>query len=139
MLYKTGQKLNKWTFLVKQEYLVIWSQVLNDPNPIHLNNKKVEELGLGNKCINQGPANIAYILNCISSNFPEDQLINIKNKLNGNVFSDDRVTVEGQISDIEKKKDYLIISLNLNLHTQNQNSVLSSNALIRLPNHLFSY
>ena len=66
MNYKIGQKLDKWTFLVKQEYLVTWSQVLNDPNPIHLDNKKVEELGLGNKCINQGPANIAYILNCIS-------------------------------------------------------------------------
>ena len=94
MNYKIGQKLDKWTFLVKQEYLVTWSQVLNDPNPIHLDNKKVEELGLGNKCINQGPANIAYILNCISSNFPEYQLIKINNKLNGNVFSDDRVFVE---------------------------------------------
>ena len=45
MNYKIGQKLDKWTFLVKQEYLVTWSQVLNDPNPIHLDNKKVEELG----------------------------------------------------------------------------------------------
>lgn len=134
MNYKIGQKLDKWTFLVKQEYLVTWSQVLNDPNPIHLDNKKVEELGLGNKCINQGPANIAYILNCISSNFPEYQLIKINNRLNGNVFSDDRVSVEGQISDIEKKNDYLILSLFLDLHTQNQNNVLSSNAVIRLPN-----
>ena len=134
MNYKIGQKLDKWTFLVKQEYLVTWSQVLNDPNPIHLDNKKVEELGLGNKCINQGPANISYILNCISSNFPEYQLIKINNKLNGNVFSDDRVSVEGQISDIEKKNDYLIVSLFLDLHTQNQNNVLSSNAVIRLPN-----
>ena len=105
MNYKIGQKLDKWTFLVKQEYLVTWSQVLNDPNPIHLDNKKVEELGLGNKCINQGPANIAYILICISSNFPEYQLIKINNKLNGNVFSDDRVSVEGQISDFEKKNE----------------------------------
>ena len=31
MNYKIGQKLDKWTFLVKQEYLVTWSQVLNDP------------------------------------------------------------------------------------------------------------
>ena len=53
---------------------------------------------------------------------------------NGNVFSDDRVSVEGQISDIEKKNDYLILSLFLDLHTQNQNNVLSSNAVIRLPN-----
>ena len=134
MNYKIGQKLDKWTFLVKQEYLVTWSQVLNDPNPIHLDNKKVEELGLGNKCINQGPANIAYILNCISSNFPEYQLIKINNKLNGNVFSDDRVFVEGQISDIENKNGYLIVSIILDLHTQNQKSVLSSNAVIRLPN-----
>ena len=135
MKYKIGQKLEKWSFVVRQENLVTWSKVLNDPNPIHFDNSKVKELGFGNKCINQGPANIAYIINCISSNFPEYRLIEIKNKLNGNVFSDDKITVDGQISNIENKKNYSFISLLLDLHTQNQNNVLSSNALIKLPNY----
>ena len=135
MNYKIEQKLDEWSYKVEQENLITWSSVLNDPNPIHLDNKIVKKLGLGDKCINQGPANIAYILNCISSNFKEYQLIEVKNKLNGNVFSGDKIVVEGKISDIENHENFLIISLLLVLNTQNQSSVLLTEAKIRIPNH----
>ena len=135
MNYKIEQKLDEWSFKVEQENLITWSNVLNDPNPIHLDNKTVKKLGLGDKCINQGPANIAYILNCISSNFKNYQLIEVKNKLNGNVFSGDKIVVEGKISDIENHENFLIISLLLVLNTQNQSSVLLTEAKIRIPNH----
>ena len=135
MKLKVGDKIEDWSYTVKQENLVDWSNFLNDPNPIHLNQNKVKELGLGNNCINQGPANIAYILNCISSNFKDYQLIEVKNKLNGNVFSGDKIVVEGKISDIENHENFLIISLLLGLNTQNQSSVLLTEAKIRIPNY----
>ena len=135
MNYKIEQKLDEWSYKVEQENLITWSSVLNDPNPIHLDNKTVKKLGLVDKCINQGPANIAYILNCISSNFKDYQLIEVKNKLNGNVFSGDKIVVEGKISDIENHENFLIISLFLVLNTQNQSSVLLTEAKIRIPNH----
>ena len=70
-----------------------------------------------------------------SSNFKDYQLIEVKNKLHGNVFSGDKIVVEGKISDIENHENFLIISLLLVLNTQNQSSVLLTEAKIRIPNH----
>ena len=36
MNYKIEQKLDEWSYKVEQENLITWSNVLNDPNPIHL-------------------------------------------------------------------------------------------------------
>ena len=43
MNYKIEQKLDKWSFKVEQENLITWSNILNDPNPIHLDNKIVKK------------------------------------------------------------------------------------------------
>ena len=51
------------------------------------------------------------------------------------IFSGDKITVEGKISDIENHENFLIISLLLVLNTQNQSSVLLTEAKIRIPNH----
>ena len=40
MNYKLGQNLIEWSFKIKQECLIVWSEVLDDPNPIHLNKNK---------------------------------------------------------------------------------------------------
>ena len=46
MNYKIEQKLNEWSYKVEQENLITWSNVLNDPNPIHLDNKIVIRIQL---------------------------------------------------------------------------------------------
>ena len=65
LMYSEGLNLKDWEFLVPQESMDIWAVILDDPNPIHLDANAVKQVGLGNKTINQGPANIAYILNMI--------------------------------------------------------------------------
>ena len=132
MKLKVGDKIEDWSYTVKQENLVDWSNFLNDPNPIHLNQSKVKELGLGNNCINQGPANIAYILNSINYNFPNCKILNLNNKLKGNVFSGDNVNITGKIIDLKNVNNLIILTLKLELDTQRANSLLISIAEISL-------
>tara|TARA_B100000965_G_C19269796_1_gene616786 strand:+ start:125 stop:523 length:399 start_codon:yes stop_codon:yes gene_type:complete len=121
-----GQKINQWSHNVRQEDLNSWSKILNDPNPIHFDANVVKKIGQGDKCINQGPANIAYIINAIFYNFPKCKILSIKNRLNGNVFVDDTVTVLGEITNISSKDELNIISLLLTLNNQKNNSLVLS-------------
>ena len=126
MNLKIGHKINQWSHHVRQEDLNSWSKILNDPNPIHFDANAVKKIGQGDKCINQGPANIAYLINTIFYNFPKCKILNIKNRLNGNVFVDDIVTVSGEITNISNKNESRIISLSLNLSTQENNYLVIS-------------
>src|SRR3546814_12612112 len=47
-----------------------WAVFLHDPNPIHLDVEVVKAKGLGDKVINQGPANVAYVMNMLAAAFP---------------------------------------------------------------------
>ena len=93
LMYSEGLNLKDWEFLVPQESMDIWAVILDDPNPIHLDANAVKQVGLGNKTINQGPANIAYILNMIEDNFPNSQILKMNNKMTNSVLQGDLVTV----------------------------------------------
>ena len=81
MKYKRGDRLENWSFTVTQENMNLWAEILDDPNPIHLDVNSVKLLGLGEKTINQGHANIAYIINAINYNFPDSEIIKLNNKI----------------------------------------------------------
>ena len=89
LMYSEGFTLKDWEFLVPQESMDTWAVILDDPNPIHLDANAVKQVGLGNKTINQGPANIAYILNMIEENFPNSQILKMNNKMTDSVLEGD--------------------------------------------------
>ena len=41
--------------------------LLRDPNPIHWDLDAVRELGMGDRAVNQGPNNMAYLVNLLAS------------------------------------------------------------------------
>ena len=50
---------------VSPEAMRQWSVFLADPNPIHLDVAVVKAKGLGDRVINQGPINVAYMMNML--------------------------------------------------------------------------
>tara|TARA_B110000014_G_C20013652_1_gene525612 strand:- start:419 stop:823 length:405 start_codon:yes stop_codon:yes gene_type:complete len=114
-MYSVGSSLKNWEFLVPQESMDTWAKILDDPNPIHLDVNSVKSLGLGDKTINQGPANIAYIMNMLEQNFPNSQIIKMNNKMTNSILEGELVNVSGQILNIKEKKSQLIISCTLKL------------------------
>ena len=114
-MYSVGSSLKNWEFLVPQESMDTWAKILDDPNPIHLDVNSVKSLGLGDKTINQGPANIAYIMNMLEQNFPNSQIIKMNNKMTNSILEGELVNVSGKILNIKEKKSQLIISCTLKL------------------------
>jgi hypothetical protein len=55
---------------VSPEGMKAWAKFLHDPNPIHLDPAVVKAKGLGERVINQGPANLAYLINMLQAANP---------------------------------------------------------------------
>ena len=125
-MHSEGSSLKSWDFLVNQESMNTWAEILDDPNPIHLDINSARLLGLGEGTINQGQANIAYIMNMIEKNFPGSQIIKMNNKMTNAILEGNLVTVSGQILKIQEQDNESIISCSINLKTdENKVAVIS--------------
>jgi 3-hydroxybutyryl-CoA dehydratase len=73
------------------------AEVLDDPNPIHLDPEAVRALGLGDRVVNQGPANFAYVLDMLRAELPRAELRDLRVRLLANVHAGDRVIAGGRV------------------------------------------
>jgi acyl dehydratase len=73
------------------------AEVLGDPNPIHLDRDLVRRLGLGEREINQGPANCSYVVNMLRAAFPGATIAKLTLRLLGNVFASERAVAGGEV------------------------------------------
>ena len=90
--------LGPWTVeAVDAEDIRTLAGVLADPNPIHLDPAAVRELGMGDRLINQGPANLAYIYNMLSEARPDAIVASLKVRFLSNVREGDRVVAAGEV------------------------------------------
>tara|TARA_B110000003_G_scaffold37113_3_gene34052 strand:- start:3395 stop:3808 length:414 start_codon:yes stop_codon:yes gene_type:complete len=66
MIANEGDKLPSWTMdSVSPERMQTMAAILRDPNPVHWDRKSVAQLGLGERCINQGPLGVGYMVNML--------------------------------------------------------------------------
>lgn len=77
--------------------MAVWAELLGDPNPIHLDRAAVAAAGLGDRRINQGPANLAYVVNMLRAAFPGAQVEALDMRFVANVLEEDAVTAGGTI------------------------------------------
>lgn len=74
-----------------------WASFLRDPNPIHLDPEFVRAKGLGDRVINQGPANLAYIVNMLLAAFPGGRIATLESRFIDNAYAGDRLTAGGRV------------------------------------------
>ena len=101
MKAKAGDVLPPRETKVRAEAMPAWAAALRDPNPIHLDPEAVRAAGLGDRVINQGPANIGYMLNGLAAALPGSRLVEFEVRFLETVRGGDRVTAEGVIAEIE--------------------------------------
>jgi acyl dehydratase len=82
---------------VSAERMAHLAAVLNDPNPIHLDPQAVRDLKLGDRVINQGPANCSYVVTMLREAFPGATITHLRLRLLGNVFASDRAIASGEV------------------------------------------
>ena len=78
-----------------------WSVFLADPNPIHLDVEVVKTKGLGDKRINQGPINVAYMMNMLMAAFPGCRIESMDSRFLDNVYEGDRAVASGEVTAVE--------------------------------------
>src|SRR3546814_17276029 len=83
-----------------------WAVVLHDPNPIHLDVEVVKAKGLGDKVINQGPANVAYVMNMLAAAFPGSRIEKMDSRFVDYVYAGDRLTAGGTVTGTDEGRAF---------------------------------
>lgn len=77
---------------VSASEMVFWADLLDDPNPIHSDPEAARRLGFGNRTVNPGPVNLAYVLNLVAQEHGGKTPSRITARFLGNVMAGDDVT-----------------------------------------------
>jgi 3-hydroxybutyryl-CoA dehydratase len=78
-----------------------WAVFLADPNPIHLDVEVVKAMGLGDKVINQGPANVAYVANMLMTAIPRARIERMDNRFVDNAYAGDHLVASGTVTAVD--------------------------------------
>jgi acyl dehydratase len=113
---------------VRPEAMVDWAGFLADPNPIHLDGAVVRAKGLGDRVINQGPANVAYVMNMLNAAFPDGQIEAMESRFVDNVYGGDRATASGSVTAVRGGRIHCAFALDV----EGRGTVLSGTATILL-------
>ncbi len=96
-MMEPGTALASQFRLITAPPMATMAEILRDPNPIHLDPKAVKAAGLGDKVINQGPANMAYILSMVKAALPDYRLVKLESRYLANIRDGDRVEAGGSV------------------------------------------
>jgi acyl dehydratase len=88
---------------VDPEKMKLMAALLRDPNPIHFDAEAVRKAGMGDRVVNQGPINQAYLVNLVTgvAGGPE-RLRSIAVRFLGNVLAGDRVECRGRVAAVDE-------------------------------------
>lgn len=120
---------------VDAEKMKTMAMILRDPNPIHWDVDLVRELGMGDRVVNQGPNNMAYLVELLARNFGgEDQIIDLKVRFLANVFSGDRLIAGGVVNVVSAAGPMQLAEVDLWLRRDGNEHdlVMSGTAQVRL-------
>jgi acyl dehydratase len=103
-----------------------WAVFLADPNPIHLDVEVVKAKGLGDRRINQGPMNVAFMMNMLMAAFPACRIEAMDSRFLDNVYEGDHLTASGTIKAIDGNR----VSCEFKLDVADRGTVNSGTATI---------
>lgn len=118
---------------VDPESMKLWAAFLRDPNPIHLDPRAVQAKGLGDKVINQGPANLAYIITMLQRALPGSMLVSLEVRYAGSVFGGDAVEAGGKITEVAREASGLRLGCEVWLRANDRDPAITGQAVLGLP------
>ena len=94
-----GHTTGSWKLKqVDSARMKILALLLADPNPVHLDPEAARLLNIADREVNQGPSNMAMVVNMLTRSWPDAELRQLRVRLLGQVLADDGVEVVGNIS-----------------------------------------
>nr|ART38517.1 G22 [uncultured bacterium] len=129
MSYSVGDALPPFVIeSVSPDAMKDWAVFLADPNPIHLDVEVVKAKGLGDKVINQGPINVAYMMNMLMAAFPGGRIESMDSRFLDNVYAGDKVVASGTVTAVEGDR----IGCAFTLDAEGRGTVNSGTATVRI-------
>ena len=118
---------------VSAEPMKTVAALLHDPNPIHFDVAAVEALGMGDRVVNQGPNNMAYVVNMLAdwAGGP-GRVRGLRVRFLGNVFAGDRLTARGTVTGVREEGGERLADLDVWLERSEDDRVLDGTAVVAL-------
>ena len=116
---------------VSAEKMKLMAALLQDPNPIHLDEEAVRALGMGDRVVNQGRTNQSYLVYMLLA-FAVDpgSIRRITVLFLGNVFYGDRVECRGRVTEVDAAAGLVTVELE---ETADGAPVMAGSAVVALP------
>ena len=131
---KAGDTLKPFRIAsVSPEGMKAWAKFLHDPNPIHLDPTVVKAKGLGDRVINQGPANLAYLISMLQVAVPKAQIESLEVRYVDNVFGGEAVEAGGTVKEVSADGSKRRISCDVWLRAEARGAVLTGTAILAAP------
>lgn len=120
---------------VRIEPMKTVAALLRDSNPIHWDVEAVRALGMGDRVVNQGPNNMAYVANMLISWAGGDPgcVRALRVRFLSNVFAGDRLTARGVVTGVREEGGTRFADLDVRLERAEDDRVLEGTATIALP------
>lgn len=130
MTLSIGDVIPPFTIIAAPDAMKVWAQALHDPNLIHLDPEAVKAKGLGDRVINQGPANLAYVMNALRAAFPHGAIEKLEARFLDNVFGGEAVEASGRVVEMVEENGLRRISCDVWLTPRGRDPVLTGVAII---------
>jgi acyl dehydratase len=118
---------------VSPEGMRAWAGFLHDPNPIHLDPAVVRAKGLGDRVINQGPCNLAYIISMLQAAVPGSTLESLDIRYVDNVYAGDAVEAGGKVVSSAPRAGGSDYTCEVWLRVEGRGPAITGTATIRVP------
>lgn len=114
MKVAVGDVLPTWRITVDAAAMKPIALILRDPNPIHWDVTATQAAGLGDRPVNQGVINIAYVANALLAwTGDPGTLRELRLRFLANVFAGDEIEAAGQVTAVESLSAGRRISLDV--------------------------
>ena len=129
-----GDELPEWVVdAVDPEKMKTMAALLADPNPIHWDVDAVRSLGMGERPVNQGPNNMAYVANMLAAWVGGHQHLRmLRVRFLANVLGGDRVVAGGRVIAVEPSPDGQLATCEVWLE-RDGNRVMAGEARVVVP------
>jgi len=104
MSVAVGTEIPRWRLdEVPAAHMHLYAAIARDPNPIHFDRAEAAKRGLGDRCVTQGPINLAYVMNMLNAWTGPESLREIAVRFTANVFEGDAVVAAGVVTAVREE------------------------------------
>jgi acyl dehydratase len=123
-------ELPEWTLdRVDSAPMKVLALLLGDPNPLHYDVEAARRAGFAER-VNQGPANMAYLINMLRAAFPGGRVTRLRVQLRGTVLAGQPVHAGGRIVRREPVAGGESVTCEVHLEGPDGTRVLTGEAIV---------